>query len=186
MRSTTEWQFWGQHDPMWAVATWKGREHEGPHPWTIDDFRESGRSDCADIMRHWNHYGRMSTGICIEIGCGSGRPTSALLDHFDRVFGIDVSPDQVELARQVLGDGVSRVDFSDLPSIMYRTFDFVRVQVNRAIGRRRFMELRRYPTNRIVSTLNEIGFEDVEVRIFRITAMNFRQSFFFSRKPSRR
>ncbi len=112
MRSSSEWKFWGRHDPMWAVATWKDRERDGAHPWTIEDFRASGRSDCADIMRHWDHYGRLQGGTCIEVGCGAGRLTSALLDHFDRVIGIDVSTDQVALAREVIGDASSRVDFS--------------------------------------------------------------------------
>ena len=195
-------------------------------------------------MRHWNHYGRIEGGVCIEIGCGSGRLTSALLDHFDRVLGIDISPDQIELAKQVLGEKVARVDFSivqgptvdtppescsamisthvfqhlsdysgvatylsaayralvpgasicfqtpvpgadrgDVPSFQYRAFNFVHTRVSRALGRHRFMEYNRYPANRIVSTLKEIGFEEVEVRIFRITATDFRQSFFFARKP---
>ena len=97
---------------MYAVATWKGREHDGPNPWTIDDLRAAGRSDCSDIMHHWNNYGRIEGGTCVEIGCGSGRLTSALIDHFDRVLGIDVSPDQIEVAKRVLGDNVSRVSFS--------------------------------------------------------------------------
>jgi len=245
MRSTAEWKFWGRHDPMWAVATWKGRSRHGPQPWTIDDFRASGRSDWGDIARHWDHYGRLHGGTCIEIGCGSGRLTSALLAHYDRVLGIDVSPDQIELAKQVLGQQISRVDFSivdnptveappnscsamisthvfqhlssysgivaylrathralmpgasicfqtpvpgadkgDIPSRAYRSFDFLRTQISRALGRYRFMEYNRYPASRIVSTLKEIGFVDIEVRIFRITATNFRQSFFFSRKSS--
>jgi len=246
MRSTAEWRFWGQHDPMWAVATWEGREHDGPHPWTIDDFLAAGRSDCADIMRQWNEYGRIDGGTCVEIGCGSGRLTSALLDHFDRVLGIDVSLDQIELAKRVLGNSVSRVTFSvveepvidappascssmisthvfqhlsdfsgivaylrsthraleagasicfqipvpgadhgDLPSVAVRTFDSVRSRISRALGRRRFMEYNRYPVERIVSTLKEIGFEDVEMRILRLASTNRRQSFFFARKSGR-
>ena len=112
MRSTAEWRFWGRYDPMWAVATWEGRQHDGLRPWTIDDFRAAGQSDCADIMRQWNQYGRIDGGTCIEIGCGSGRLTSALVDHFDRVLAIDVSVDQIELAKRVLGQSVSRVCFS--------------------------------------------------------------------------
>jgi hypothetical protein len=46
------------------------------------------------------------------------------------------------------------------------------------------MEYNRYPANRIVATLTDIGFTDVEVRIFRLTSTNFRQSFFFARKPA--
>lgn len=246
MRSTTEWLFWGRQDPMWAVATWDGRKHDGPNPWTIEDFRASGKSDCADIMSHWDHYGRIGGGTCIEIGCGAARLTSALLDHFDRVFGIDVSRDQIELAKRVLGDKSPRVDFmivenptidapeetcsamisthvfqhlsdysgivsylrathralvpgasiclqipvpgadrGDVPSFLHRAFDFVRTRVNRARGHLRFIEYNRYPAARIVSTLREIGFEDVELRIFRLAATNCRQSFFFARKPSR-
>ena len=243
MRSSEEWKFWGRFDPMWAVATWKGRERDGAQPWTIEDFRASGRGDCADIMRHWNHYGRFEGGVCIEIGCGSGRLTSALLDHFDRVMAIDISPHQVQLAREVIGDEVSRVDFSivdspevdaepgscsamisthvfqhlsdysgieayltetyralapgasicfqtpvpgaekgDIPSRAYRVFDGARTRLSRAMGRYRFMEYNRYPANRIVQTLTDIGYRDVEIRIFRITLTNFRQSFFFARK----
>ena len=244
MRSSQEWKFWGRQDPMWAVATWKGREHTGAHPWTIEDFRAAGRSDCADIMRHWDHYGRPSGGTCIEIGCGAARLTLPLLDHFDRVLGIDVSPDQLDLARQILGDKVWRVDFrlvdtpsvdaepescsgmisthvfqhlssysgivaylratfaalapgasicfqtpvpgadkGDVPSRQYRAFDFVRTGLSRLVGRYQFMEYNRYPANRIVSTLQSAGFVDVEVRIFALRSTNFRQSFFFARKP---
>ena len=230
---------------MFAVATWNGREHDGPHPWTFDDLRAAGRSDCRDIMHHWNHYGRLDGGVCIEIGCGSGRLTSALVDHFDGVLGIDVSPDQVEVAKRVLGDNVSRVAFSivedpvidtlpescsamistsvfqhlseysgivaylratysallpraticfqipvpgadnsELLSAGHRALDSLWARVNRAIGRLRFMEYNRYPANRIASTLTEIGFADVELRIFRMSSTGRRRSFFFARKPA--
>ena len=242
--STAEWKYWGRHDPMWAVATWKDRERDGSNPWTIDDFRASGRSDCADIMRHWDHYGRLRDGTCIEIGCGAGRLTSSLVDHFDRILAIDISPDQIELAHEVVGERVSRVDFrlvdrpqvdaqrdscsgmisthvfqhlsaydgmvayltetyaalrpgasicfqtpvpgaqkGDIPSLQYRAFDFVRTRVRRVTGRLRLMEYNRYPANRIVDTLASIGYEKIEIRIFAITATQFRQSFFFARKP---
>ncbi len=245
MRSTTEWQFWGRHDPMWAVRTSKGRERDGPNPWTVDEFRASGRSDCADIMHHWNHYGRIRGGVCIEIGCGCGRLTSPLLSHFDRVLGIDVSPDQIALARRILGNETARVDFrivtspaidappgscsamistfvfqhlsdysgivsylreayralapgasvcfqipvpgaetGDIPSPRDRVVKFVGTHLRRAFGLYRFMEYNRYPASRIVSTLQAIGFVDVEVRIFRLTGRNVRYSFFFARKPA--
>jgi len=197
-------------------------------------------------MRRWNQYGRIGAGICIEIGCGSGRLTSALLDHFDRVLAIDVSVDQVELAKRVLGQKVSRVRFSivedpvidappescsamistfvfqhlseysgivsylrathgalepgasicfqipapgdyrvTLPSRAFRAFNRLRSRVSRALGRRYFMEYNRYPVERIVSTLRETGFQDVEMRVVRLASTNRRQSFFFARKPSR-
>jgi SAM-dependent methyltransferase len=195
-------------------------------------------------MRHWNDYGRIEGGTCVEIGCGSGRLTSALIHHFDRVLGIDVSPDQVEVAKRLLGANVSRVAFAivedpviDMPpescsamistqvfqhlseysgivaylratydalqpgaticfqipvpggdntellSAGHRAFDSMWARVRRAVGRHRFMEYNRYPANRIVSTLTQIGFADVEVRIFRMSATGRRRSHFFARKP---
>jgi cyclopropane fatty-acyl-phospholipid synthase-like methyltransferase len=232
---------------MWAVATCEGREHDGLNPWTIDDLRAAGRSDCSDIMHHWNDYGRLDGGVCIEIGCGAGRLTSGLIDHFDRVLGIDVSPDQVEVAKRVLGDNVSRVTFSivedpvidvapescsamistqvfqhfseysgivaylratysalqpgaticfqipvpgadnsELLSVGHRAFDSMWARVNRAIGRHHFMEYNRYPADKVVSTLTEVGFTDVEVKIFRLSSSGRRRSHFFARKPLRR
>lgn len=243
MRSTAEWRFWGRYDPMWAVATWEGRQRDGLRPWTIDDFRAAGQSDCADIMRQWNQYGRMEGGTCIEIGCGSGRLTSALVEHFDHVLAIDVSVDQIELAKCVLAESASRVSFSvvegpvidappqscsamistfvfqhlsqysgivaylrathealepgasicfqipspgdyrgSLPSLAFRTFDSLRSQISRALGRRCFMEYNRYPVERIVSTLKKIRFEDIEMRVVRLASTNRRQSFYFARK----
>jgi hypothetical protein len=77
---------------------------------------------------------------------------------------------------------VPGADKGDVPSRRYRAFDLVRTHVARALGRYRFMEYNRYPANRIVRTLTEIGYRDVEIRIFGITLTNFRQSFFFARK----
>jgi SAM-dependent methyltransferase len=112
MRSDAEWKAWGKKDPMFAVATWAGRDKAGGIPWTPEAFLALGKSDIEDVMRHWDHYGRARTGTCIEIGCGSGRMTNALLDHFDRVFAIDVSPEQIATAKQLLGDRSTKVEFS--------------------------------------------------------------------------
>ena len=72
----------------------------------------------------------------------------------------------------------------DMPSRRDRTVKFVGTHLRRALGLYRFMEYNRYPANRIVSTLHAVGFADVEVRIFRLTGRNTRQSFFFARKPA--
>lgn len=39
-------------------------------------------------------------GVCVEIGCGTGRMTRHLADRFDRVVAVDVSPAMLELARR--------------------------------------------------------------------------------------
>lgn len=60
--------------------------------------------------------------VALEIGCGLGRVVKALADRFDRVIGIDISPEMLERARELvdepridlrLGDGRSLAGVED-------------------------------------------------------------------------
>ena len=110
LRSDAEWKWWGERDPLFAVATWPGRQHGGPTPWTPEAFRALGEADAADIFRHWDQFGRRS-GRCVEIGCGAGRITGPLARAFDSVLALDVSAGQIAMARQMLGDATLNVTF---------------------------------------------------------------------------
>lgn len=64
-----------------------------------DDVLESGRLDlqiALDVtgMRTGPEY------TAVEIGCGIGRMTQALGEHFGRVVGLDIAPALLELAAQ--------------------------------------------------------------------------------------
>src|SRR2546430_10137557 len=90
LRSNAEWQWLGEHDPLWSVATWHGKEAGNATAWTAEAFLALGASDFADVRRHWDHYGRRQ-GRCVEIGCGAGRMTSQLCRTFSSVLALDVS-----------------------------------------------------------------------------------------------
>lgn len=98
MKSNVEWRIWGERDPLFAVATWQGKERGGPSEWTDAEFYELGRSDWADFLHHWQHYG-LSPHSCVEIGCGAGRITGQLGRCFDEVTALDVSQHQLDYAR---------------------------------------------------------------------------------------
>ena len=110
MHSNAEWRYWGQTDPFWAVNSQPGREAGGKRPWRPDEFLDSGTAYFDDVVRQWRQYG-IGTQCCIEIGCGAGRITRHLLDSFERVVAVDVSPDQIDVARRLLGTDASRVTF---------------------------------------------------------------------------
>jgi len=110
VRSDREWAFWGRADPMWSVASWPGRQMGGISPWTPEEFLALGASDFRDILVHWHHFG-LVPGTCVEIGCGAGRMTAQLVTVFDAVVALDVSADQIELARRLLGPKASAVRF---------------------------------------------------------------------------
>ncbi len=98
MKSNIEWKIWGERGPLYAVATWQGKERGSPNEWTDQEFYDLGRSDWEDFLRHRQHYG-LNPGKCVEIGCGAGRITGQLGRCFGDVTGLDVSPHQLAYAR---------------------------------------------------------------------------------------
>lgn len=108
LRTNREWQFWGEHDPFYAVMTRPGKHVGGPAPWREEELLEVGRLYFADVYRQWQQFG-VGSEHCVEIGCGSGRITRQLVAHFRKVTALDVSPAQLETARRLLGADADRV-----------------------------------------------------------------------------
>jgi SAM-dependent methyltransferase len=102
-----EWKAWGKYDPMFGVVNRPERAKDGPNPWTANDFYALGASDWSDFASHWRRYSGSLGGSAVEIGCGAGRVTHAMAADFARVQGVDVSEDQIELARLHTQNNVS-------------------------------------------------------------------------------
>lgn len=243
MKSDKEWRYWGTVDPLWAVASWDGKNVGGGSPWTAEEFLELGRSDFRVILRQWSHYGLMP-GKCVEIGSGAGRMTGPLLSAFGGVVAVEISRGQVKKAKALLGEQVSglRLCLVDRPVIPVRdgtcsgmfschvfqhfseyggVLEYLResyrvlrsgasicfhipvpgahrssvhsamwlaawnarASLRRVFGRPQVMEYHRYPAERILRTLDDLGFSDVELRIFSMSSNGDSHSFFFARKP---
>jgi len=114
-RSNIEWQRFGHSDPMYGVVSFDGRNKRGPNPWTEAEFYAYGAVNCAEYVAHWERYG-VNKRSCVEIGCGAGRITKHLAEHFSTVHAVDVSEGMLAIARQNvtapncvfhLSDGVS-------------------------------------------------------------------------------
>ena len=118
MRSNREWMFWGKTDPLWAVNSVRGKKRGSPGAWCDGDFLGSGAAYFESVLPQWRGYG-MGSGHCLEIGCGSGRITNQLLNVFKQVTALDVSPDQIESARRLLGAKADRAAFMlvDVPQV---------------------------------------------------------------------
>lgn len=98
MKSNLEWKKWGEIDPLFAVATWEGKQRGSPTAWTDEEFYEIGKLDWADFLAHWQRYG-LRTGSCLEIGAGAGRITRQLAKTFGQVTAADVSQHQLDYAK---------------------------------------------------------------------------------------
>jgi SAM-dependent methyltransferase len=101
--SNEEWRALArQEDVLYNILSWPGKQGS----WTEEEFYAAGESDWEDYRHHWLHYWPELGGTCVEIGTGAGRMTRALAGDFERVVGVDVSPDMVERARAATPDHV--------------------------------------------------------------------------------
>lgn len=121
------WDTFGRVDPFWAILTDPSRRG---NRWDPEAFFATGREEIAAHMADANRLGvPAGRGRALDFGCGAGRLTQALGDHFDRVVGVDVAPSMVALARQHnrLGDRCTYVvnDAPDLRVLGDAPFDLI-------------------------------------------------------------
>lgn len=122
-----DWNTLGQQDPFWAVCVDPARRGGR---WDVAEFLASGRAEIAEVI------GRLDElGICparddaLDFGCGVGRLTAALSDHFRAVVGVDISRPMLDQA-QKLHDRNLRCTFihneiTDLRALADESFDLV-------------------------------------------------------------
>jgi ubiquinone/menaquinone biosynthesis C-methylase UbiE len=98
LASNREWKKWGEMDPLFAVAAWKGKNRGSSDAWTDEAFYRLGELDWKDFAEHWERFG-VQKDSCLEIGCGAGRITRHLASYFKEVHAIDVSEKMIAYAK---------------------------------------------------------------------------------------
>jgi SAM-dependent methyltransferase len=104
------WDEGARRNAVWYVDT--SLDYDEPD---LERFFETGRVIVGQALDDAPVHppGR---GLAVEIGCGLGRICQGLAERFDRVVGVDISPEMLKQAREhvqdpkvefVLGDGVS-------------------------------------------------------------------------------
>jgi ubiquinone/menaquinone biosynthesis C-methylase UbiE len=98
-RIQKDWNEFGKTDPLWAVITADGTRG---NKWDLDAFFETGRTEIAQMMQTINGLGvAVARERALDFGCGVGRLSRALSDHFENVVGVDIAPSMIELANQM-------------------------------------------------------------------------------------
>ena len=93
-------QYWDRQahtDPMWAILTDPAK---AGGRWDADKFFATGIREIGVVMEQasaWEKPAARRTAL--DFGCGIGRLSQALADHFDQVHGVDISAKMIELAR---------------------------------------------------------------------------------------
>ena len=92
------WDELGRQDPLWAVLSTP--ETRG-NRWQVDEFYATGRVEIEGLLARIAALGvALRTERCLDFGCGVGRLSQALADHFASVDGVDIAPSMIEQARQ--------------------------------------------------------------------------------------
>ncbi len=107
MADSRDWIAWGRTDPYLAVM---GYLPDG-QPWRADDFYASGAREWSSLLMRWQSFGLARERPVLDLGCGAGRITAQLAQDFPEVVGVDVSPEQIELARAAVSDAQARSSF---------------------------------------------------------------------------
>jgi SAM-dependent methyltransferase len=97
-RQQKQWEQLASEDPLWAILTDPSKKNRR---WEPSEFFASGRAEIGHVMNLIESFGHPEfRHAALDFGCGVGRLTQALADHFDHVTGVDISAAMVELARQ--------------------------------------------------------------------------------------
>ncbi len=112
----TSWAKLGQTDPLWAVCVDHSRRGGR---WDPAQLLASGRREVGDAIAVLDRLGLCARRErALDFGCGVGRLTAALTDHFAAVTGVDISAPMLAQARAI-NSAVTRCTFlsNDAPDL---------------------------------------------------------------------
>lgn len=123
----SNWNMFGKEDPLWAIATWPDKKG---NRWELREFFELGKKEIAGVLEHLSLLGvPVSRGRALDFGCGVGRLTQALAQHFDEAVGVDIAPSMIKLANRYNRHGVRCTyrlnEVDDLELFPSEWFDFI-------------------------------------------------------------
>ena len=82
----------GRRNPLTAILTTRMN-------WDVGEFFETGRREVERLLRGIGTLdARFDQGRALDFGCGVGRLTQSLADHYEEVFGVDIAPSMIEKA----------------------------------------------------------------------------------------
>ena len=90
------WNSFGRTDPLWSILT---RPDKKGGRWEVEEFFATGRSEISRAMQHLAALQiELPRRRALDFGCGVGRLTQALGQHFDEVYGVDIAVSMIEHA----------------------------------------------------------------------------------------
>ncbi|MGE5323692.1 MAG: class I SAM-dependent methyltransferase, partial [Actinomycetota bacterium] len=94
-----DWEELALLDPLWAILSDPAKRFGR---WNLAEFFRSGAEDVSQLMEKASQLGLpQARRRAVDFGCGVGRLTRALGEHFAECHGVDISNSMVEAARRL-------------------------------------------------------------------------------------
>ncbi len=120
-RLEATWETWATTDPLFAILsdpTKRGGK------WDIDEFMAHTPELDTALALVTKHHLLAGRSVALDLGCGFGRITQALANHFDSVVGVDISEAMIAQAVRLNRHGDRCQYFrGDLSRFADNTFD---------------------------------------------------------------
>jgi len=92
------WNRLGHRDPLASILT---RTPDENAAWDVDEFFRTGGLEATRLMAIVDRLApSLPKARALDFGCGVGRVTQGLADHFSEAVGVDVASSMVEAARK--------------------------------------------------------------------------------------
>lgn len=92
------WDDWGKKDPLWVILS-DPEKRDGQ--WDVDEFFATGPREVRVLLDEIAELGvDVARRRALDFGCGVGRITQALCEHFDECTGVDIAPSMIEAAER--------------------------------------------------------------------------------------
>lgn len=105
VRNQREWDELALLDPLWSILSDPGKRFGR---WDVEEFFSTGRREVEQILAEARGLGYpLRESRALDFGCGVGRVTRALAEHFPECYGVDISEEMIKLAEQLNRHGGS-------------------------------------------------------------------------------
>lgn len=93
------WEDWGTVNPLYAILTDPKYRHGGGD---VQEFLRGGEDSVKEILTETDRLGiGRGRDAALDFGCGVGRLTGGLANHFEDVTGVDVASTMLASAREL-------------------------------------------------------------------------------------
>lgn len=97
------WEHLAKEDPLWAILSDPAKKG---CKWDLQEFLASGEREIDAVVKYLNRRRvDVPRGAALDFGCGVGRLTQALCEHFEQAVGIDISETMIHLATEYNAKG---------------------------------------------------------------------------------